>query len=213
MFVVKVYCKTETSPMRKLAPAQVPYRDDFLISYGVYMMTESFYISFFEGTLHVDKIHVWFKITNNTHALPIPVDPSAYGFGNVRVSSGKLCPRVAKIWLFGPHSACSLIQPKLFASLLGCLCGPVINSVFGRQCRKTASRGREDTRVWYQETMFPQMVSENFPLHGPVHEYFLYLVSAPQEPRRRYEPEEGYLRCSKRSDNRSHSIIFFIVRV
>ena len=33
--------------------------------------------------------------------------------------------------------------------LLGCLCGPVINSVFGRRCRKTASRGREDTRVWY----------------------------------------------------------------
>ena len=30
--------------------------------------------------------------------------------------SGKLCAGVAKIWLFGPHSVCSLIQPKLFAS-------------------------------------------------------------------------------------------------
>ena len=30
----------------------------------------------------------------------------------------------------------------------------VINSVFGRLCRKTAPWGREDTRVWYRETMF-----------------------------------------------------------
>ena len=41
--------------MRKLAPAWVSYRDDFLISDCVYMMTESFHISLFEGTLHVDK--------------------------------------------------------------------------------------------------------------------------------------------------------------
>ena len=34
------------------------YRDDFLISYRVYMMTGSFHISLFEGTLHVDKIQV-----------------------------------------------------------------------------------------------------------------------------------------------------------
>ena len=35
-------------------------------------------------------------------------------------------------------------------------------------------------------------------MHGPLHEYFLYLVSAPppQKPRRRCGPEEGYLRCS-----------------
>ena len=44
-------------------------------------------------------------------------------------------------------------------SLLGYLCGPVINSVFGRRCRKVVSRGKEDTRVWYWETMFSQMVS------------------------------------------------------
>ena len=59
--------------MRKLAPARVSYWDDFLISYRVYMMTGSFHISLFEGTLHVDKIHVWFKIANITHALPVPV--------------------------------------------------------------------------------------------------------------------------------------------
>ena len=59
--------------MRKLAPARVSYRDDFFISYRVYIMTESFHISLFEGTLHGDKIHVSFKIANITHALPVPV--------------------------------------------------------------------------------------------------------------------------------------------
>ena len=59
--------------MRKLAPAQVSYRDDFFISYRVYIMTESFHISLFEGTLHGDKIQVRFKIANITHALPVPV--------------------------------------------------------------------------------------------------------------------------------------------
>ena len=59
--------------MRKLAPARVSYGDDFFISYRVYIMTGSFHISLFEGTLHVDKIHVRFKIANITHALPVPV--------------------------------------------------------------------------------------------------------------------------------------------
>ena len=45
----------------------------FSFSYRVYMMTGSFHISLFEGTLHVDKMHVWFKIANITHALPVPV--------------------------------------------------------------------------------------------------------------------------------------------
>ena len=44
--------------MRKLAPAPVSCQDDFFISYRVYMMTGSFHILLFEGTLHVDKIHV-----------------------------------------------------------------------------------------------------------------------------------------------------------
>ena len=99
----------------------------------------------------------------------------------------------------------------MVSSLRGCLCGPVINSVFDRLCRKTASRGREDTMVWYRETMFSQMVSYDFLLHEPLHGYFLYLVCAPPEkPTRRCEPEEGYLRCSKRFDHRSHSIIFLL---
>ena len=94
--------------------------------------------------------------------------------------------------------------------LLGCLCGPVINSAFGRRCRKVVSRGREDTRVWYRETMFSQMVSYDFLLHGALHGYFLYLVCAPPEkPTRRCEPEERYLRCSKLFDHGSNSIIFY----
>ena len=44
--------------MRKLASARVSHRHDFLISYRVYMMTGSYHISLFEGTLHVDKMHV-----------------------------------------------------------------------------------------------------------------------------------------------------------
>ena len=59
--------------MRKLAQARVSYLDDFLISYRIYMMTGSFHISLFEGTLYADKIHVWCKIANITHALPVPV--------------------------------------------------------------------------------------------------------------------------------------------
>ena len=59
--------------MRKVAPTRVSCRDDVFISYRVYIMTGSFHISLFEGTLHVDKIQVRFKIVNITHALPVPV--------------------------------------------------------------------------------------------------------------------------------------------
>ena len=59
--------------MRKLVPARVSYRDDFFISHRFYIITVSFQISLFEGTLHVDKIHVRFKIANITHALPVPI--------------------------------------------------------------------------------------------------------------------------------------------
>ena len=64
--------------MRKLAPARVSYLDDFFISYRVYIMTGSFHISLFEGTLHVDKIHIRFKIANITgrpisHVYMIPL--------------------------------------------------------------------------------------------------------------------------------------------
>ena len=60
--------------MRKLTPAWVSCRDDFGISYCIYMMTGSFHITLFKGTLHVDKIHVWFKIANITRALPLSVN-------------------------------------------------------------------------------------------------------------------------------------------
>ena len=58
--------------MRKLASARVSYRDDFLISYRVYIMTGSFHISLFQGTLHVDKIHVRFNIANMRMRYPFP---------------------------------------------------------------------------------------------------------------------------------------------
>ena len=41
--------------MRKLTPARVSYLDDFLILRPVYILTDSFHILLFEGTLHVDK--------------------------------------------------------------------------------------------------------------------------------------------------------------
>ena len=53
-----VWCKLAGVYVRKLVLARVSYWDDFLISYRVFMMTGSFHISLFEGTLHVDKIHV-----------------------------------------------------------------------------------------------------------------------------------------------------------
>ena len=56
--------------MRNAAPARVSYRDDFFISYHVYIMTGSFHIPLFESTLHADKINVRFKIANITNALP-----------------------------------------------------------------------------------------------------------------------------------------------
>ena len=81
--------------MRKLAPARVSYRDDFLISYRVYMMTGSFHISLFEGTLHVVKIHVWFKIANIMHELLVPVYRQT-DFQPERVDVSRLHDTVAK---------------------------------------------------------------------------------------------------------------------
>ena len=76
--------------------------------------------------------------------------------------------------LLHPNHVISPISHHYWAAcLLGCLCGPVIKWAFGRLRRKTASRGREDTRVWYRETMFSQMVSCDFLLDEPLHGYFL----------------------------------------
>ena len=81
--------------MRKLAPARVSYQDDFLISYRVYMMTGPLHISLFEGTLHVDKIHVGFNIANITHTLPIPVYRQTH-FTPKRVVVSRLHDTVAR---------------------------------------------------------------------------------------------------------------------
>ena len=59
--------------MRKLILGRVSYWNDFFILYCVYIMTVSFHILLFEGTLHVDKIHVRFKIADITYTLPMLV--------------------------------------------------------------------------------------------------------------------------------------------
>ena len=78
-----------------------------------------------KGETGVHGCHCWGDmVLRMRKVMAIPrsciLDPSAYGFGNApwEVSSRKLCAGVAKIWLFGPHSECSLIQPKLFASFI-----------------------------------------------------------------------------------------------
>ena len=82
---------------------------------------------------------------------------------------------------------------------------------FRSSVSKSGLPGGEDTRVWYREKMFSQMVSYEVLLHEVLHGYFLYLVCAPPEkPTKRCEPEEGYLRCSKRFDHGSHSVIFLL---
>ena len=51
-----------------------------------------------------------------------------------------------------------------------------------------------------------------FPCTNPCTDTFCTLSPppTPQKPRMRCEPEEGYLRCSKQFDHRSHSIIFLV---
>ena len=60
--------------------------------------------------------------------------------------------------------------------LAACKASPVKIWLFGRLRRKTNTRRREDTKVWYWETMFSQVFSFDFSLHGPLHKYFLYLA-------------------------------------
>ena len=108
-------------------------------------------------------------------------------------------------------SEVSLFKRFISKFITGLPVRPVIKWTFGRRCQKVVTRGREDTRVWCRETMFSQMVSYEFLLHGALHGYFLYPVCVPPEkPTKRCEPEEGYLRCSKRFDHGSHSIIFLL---
>ena len=62
---------------------------------------------------------------------------------------------------------------------------PVIISVFGHLCRKTVSRGRKGTGVYYRETMFSEIVSY----------HFFFLASAPGNSEV-VANQEGFLRCS-----------------
>ena len=66
--------------------------------------------------------------------------------------------------------------------------------------------------VWYRETMFSQMVSYRiFSCTNPCTDSFCTSSPLPlKKNTRRCEPEEGYLRCSKRFDHGSHSIIFLL---
>ena len=57
----------ESVYMRKLALVQVSYQEDFLILYRIYVMMNHFLSCLFEGSLHVDKIHMRFKIVNIMH--------------------------------------------------------------------------------------------------------------------------------------------------
>ena len=65
-------------------------------------MIGSFHIALFESTLHVDKIHVWFKIANITHALPVPVYRQT-DFTPKRVVVSRLHDTVARFrtWVSG----------------------------------------------------------------------------------------------------------------
>ena len=84
---------------------------------------------------------------------------------------------------------------------------------FRSSVQRNVLSGEGRHEVWYRQTMFSQVVSYDFPLHGPLHEYFLYLAPAPPENPEGVANQEGYLRCLKRFDHRSHFRSFVIVRV
>ena len=55
--------------MRKLAPARVSYRDDFLILYRVYMLTGSFHIAFYMIVMKVHFILIKYKCETKSYTL------------------------------------------------------------------------------------------------------------------------------------------------
>ena len=91
------------------------------------------------------------------------LDPSAYGFGNAPVSSAKLCAGVAKIWLFGPHSACSLIQPKLFASFISASLRSVC--CFGIRTEEIQLTAVKNFQVSKTLVVAAEKIPLNFPNH------------------------------------------------
>ena len=76
---------------------------------------EAFAEAFDIRRLHLasDPVRPWYLMNSLVCGGQPILDPSAYASNNLndRVSSGKLCARVANIWLTGHHSACSAL-PK-----------------------------------------------------------------------------------------------------
>ena len=142
---------------------------------------------------------------NPVHVLPIQSSPCFITCHLMTLD----CPRVAK----------EIVVVSGF--LLGCPfqgC-PVINSVFGRLCRKTVPGGRKTRESGTKKRCSHKWFHMIFPCTDPCMNTFCTSSppppppSPPQKPRRRCEPAEGYLRCSKRFHHRSHSFSFVIVRV
>ena len=96
-----------------------------------------------------------------------------------------------------------------YMSLLGCLCGPVTNFGFRSSVSKDGlpGEGRNECLVPRNDVLTNAFIG--FSLAQTLARIlFVPRLRTPQKPRRRCEPEEGYLRCLKRFDDRSHSIIF-----
>ena len=72
--------------MRKLASVRVSYRDDFFISYCVYIVTGSFHISLFKGTL--DKIR---EIQNETLRMRYPFQSTGRPISHRNAWSFRVC--------------------------------------------------------------------------------------------------------------------------
>ena len=81
----------------------------------------------------------------------------------------------------------------------------VINSVFGRLCRKTVSRRREDTGVWYRK----RCGFIRFSLARTLTRiFFVPLLRSPRN-KEGVANQEGYLRCSKGFDDSPESLYKF----
>ena len=119
----------------------------------------------------------------------------------------------------GFHPECSASKVLLWNAFLVLLLGcpfrgcPVVNSVFGRLCRKTVPRGGKARESGTEKRCCHKWFHMIFPCTVSRTNTFCTSSLPPQKPRRRCEPEEGYLRCSRRFDHRSHSTSFVIVGV
>ena len=97
-------------------------------THETYRSVTGFNISLFEGTLHVGKTHVWFKIANTRHALLLPVcRPISHRNG----------------WSFRVYISCYMIPLRDFVP-------DVVNS------RRGDSR-RHDILWWYHVNKYRAM--------------------------------------------------------